>query len=33
MKPPLDRVPFLAAWTEDVAGIERRFTPLSLIHI
>ena len=29
MKPPLDRVPFLAAWTEDVAGIERRFTPFA----
>lgn len=29
MKPPLERVPFLATWTEDVAGIERKFTPFA----
>lgn len=29
MKPAIDRVPPLAAWTEDVTGVERRFTPFA----
>jgi len=29
MNAPIDRIPPLAAWTEDVAGVERRFTPFA----
>ena len=29
MTQPIDRIPPLAAWTEDVSGIERRFTPFA----